>query len=217
MAIMKIEVTKAKQALEINTKALPDEVYNEVVRQGLKVLLNRGMTKITKETYPNAEELKAAALEKAQTTLEDMKAGKIRIMGAKGDRVSGVVMTEARRIAKALVKDEMKRQKIKVSYVEASEITKAANALIAANPAIVEQAKANIEAREKEAQALKEGLAQIVTPGMVSAAKAAKVDKAKAEAKEKMGTLSATQAGQIAQRPAPKASKPGKAASQATT
>lgn len=208
MGIMKVEVTKAKATLEIDTKDLPDAVYQEALRQGLKVLLNRGMTKITKETYPAAEELKAAALAKAELTVEDMKAGKIRIVGGGKDKVSGAVKTEAMKIARALVKDELKRQKIKVSYVEAKEISAAAEGVIRANPQIMEMAKANVEARVKEAESLKAGLAQIVTPGMINTQKKAKADATaaaeKAKAKE---ALSATQAGITAVRP-PKAGKP---------
>lgn len=209
MALMKVEVTKGKAIMEIDTKELPDPVYQEALRQGLKVLLNRGMTKITKETYPDAEALKTAAMEKATTTLADMKAGKIRIVGGGKDKVSGKVKTEAMKIARALVKDELKRQKIKVSYVDAKEISAAAEGVIRANPAIMEMAKAAVEAREKEAESLKEGLAQIVTPGMVNVAKKAKVEKEAAEEKAKAKeALSATQAGITAQRP-PKAQAPG--------
>lgn len=42
----------------------------------------------------------------------------------------GEVKTEALRIARAMVKDELKRQGVKVSHVEASEITTAAIYLI---------------------------------------------------------------------------------------
>lgn len=212
MAIVKVEITKAKTTLEFDTKTLPDEVYAEALRQGLKVLANRGQTKITKETYPEAEELKAAALAKAELTKADMYAGKIRIMGAKGDKVSGKVMTIARNMAKALVKDEMKRQKIKVSYVEASVITKHANDLLAKMPALIEKAKAQLEAQEAEALAMKESLASIVTPGMISEKKKAKVEAEKAEAKEKAGTISAKQAGMTAQRPPKGQAKPAQQA-----
>lgn len=202
MGMLKVEITKGKGVMEFDTKEVPDHVYAEAVRQGFKVLLNRGMTKITKELYPNADELKAAAMAKAALTFEDMKAGKIRIVGAKDSKVSGVVKTEAMKIARALVKDELKRQKIKVSYVPAKEISAAAESVIRANPQILEQAKANVEARMAEAEKLKEGLAQIVTPGMIDQAKKAKVEaEAAAEkAKAKEG-LSAVQAGMTAQRP----------------
>lgn len=201
--MFKVEVTKGKGTIEMYTSELPDEVYAEVIRQGLKVLLNRGMTKITKETYPNADELKAAAMAKAALTFEDMKAGKIRIVGGKDSKVSGAVKTEAMRIARALVKDELKRQKIKISYVDAKDITEAANNILRANPDILVKAQEAVAAREVEAVKLKEGLAQIVTPGMVNSAKKAKVDKAVAEEKAKAKeALSATQAGMTAQRPA---------------
>ena len=207
MGALKIEITKAKQVLEFDTKDVPDHVYAEAVRQGFKVLLNRGMTKITKELYPKAEELIAAAFEKAKTTFADLQAGKIRIIGAKGEKVTGAVNTEAMRIARALVKAEMKNQKIKVSYVEAKVITDAAKDVLRANPAILEQAKVNVAAREDEAAKLKEGLAQIVTPGMISAKKKAKAEEEKAKAKAE--ALSATQAGIPAQRPAKGQGKSG--------
>lgn len=206
--LMKIEVTKGKQTIEIGTKEVPDAVYFEALRQGFKVLLNRGMTKITKETYPDAAELQAAAMAKAMLTFEDMKAGKIRIVGGKS-KVSGAVKTEAMRIARALVKDELKRQKIKISYVDAKDITEAAENILRANPEIMDKAKLAVEAREAEAAKLKEGLAQIVTPGMVNVAKKAKVDKAQAEEKAKAkAALSATQAGITAQRPPKGGAKP---------
>lgn len=187
MTDLTIAITKGKSSVTINTDELPEEVYKEALIQGLKVLLNRGMSKITKETYPNAEELKAAAMAKAESNVTDAKAGKVKITGGKAKSgVSGVVMTEARRLARNLVKDEMKRQGIKISYVEASEITKAANALIADDPTILETAKANLEERAKVP--VKINVASIP----ISAKKKAAAEKAKAE---KKGQLSAKQAG----------------------
>lgn len=199
MAVMKIDVTKGKAQLEIDTDSLPEIVYKEALAQGLKVLLNRSMTKITKEAYPNPNELKAAAMAKAAETLEAMKAGKIRIMGAKADKVSGKVMTEARRIAKNMVKEEMKAQKIKISYVDAKDITAAANALIAANPDIVEEAKKNIEAQEAKTKGALEkiNLASLVP---INEKKKGKIEAEKAQAKAQ---LSKTQAGKTAVRAKP--------------
>lgn len=192
--VYRVPVTKAgKEAgIDINLDDLPDNVYREVVAQGLKVVLNRGMTKITKETYPQADQLKAAALAKATETAANMKAGKIRIVGAKSDKVSGKVQTEARRIAKNLVKAEMKKQGIKVSYVDAKDITAAANALISANPEIVEMAKASIEKQEAEASSMSKIDIKALVPE--NSAKKAKVEAEKAKAKTQ---LSATQAGRV--------------------
>lgn len=197
MSIVQVDVTKAKKQIEMDTDKLPQAVYEYALTLGLKHLMNQGNTKITKTQYPKPEELQAKAWEAAQTRLEQIYAGKIRIMGGKGssDKVPGVVMTEARRIARNLVKDEMKKQKIKVSYVAASEITKLANALIAANPAIVEQAKESIAAREKQI----EGITGL------EAVKAVPIDPKKVEAAEAAKTAaqniaSAAKAGQVVPR-----------------
>ena len=192
---LKIPVTKGKGHIIVNTDKLPDAVYKEAMIQGLKVIANRGMTKITKETYPNPEELKAAAMAQAEKTLEAMYAGKIRIMGAKADKISGVVMTEARRLARALVKDQLKKMGVKVSYVEASEITKAANAYIASNPQIVKDAEASLKERDEKAQATRDALSGLVAAIPQSDKKIKAAEAAKAKAKE---VLSKTQAGKVA-------------------
>lgn len=189
-----VPITKGKGTLELFISRLPDNVYREILVQGAKVVANRGMTKITKETYPNAEELKAAAMAKATETLQAMYDGKIRIMGAKADKISGAVMTEARRLARNLVKDQLKAMKVKISYVEASEITKAANALIAANPDIVKQAEASLKEREAKAETIRETLKGFAATVPISEAKKAKAEAEKAKAKEQ---LSKTQAGKV--------------------
>src|SRR5262245_448893 len=43
--VLNVPITKGKGTIAINTKDIPDDVYNEVVLQGLKVLMNRGMSK----------------------------------------------------------------------------------------------------------------------------------------------------------------------------
>jgi len=191
---LKIPVVKGKTYLEINTGDLPIHVYREALVQGLKTLLNRGQTKITKEAYPDPEDLKAKAMEVAQDTLENMYQGKIRVMGgaAKSDKVPREVMTEARRIARNLVKEELKRSGVKVSYVESSEITKAANALLAADPDIVKQAEEEVEKRA--AKKVKIDVASIpISQKKVKAAEDRKKDK----------TLSAAKAGKVATRGRP--------------
>lgn len=196
--LLKIPVTKGKGFVELNTGDLPDHVYKAILIEGAKHYINTKMTKIATAGL-EGEELagaRAAAMKQAEANVASMVAGTIRIVGQKasGDgKVSGKVMTEARRIAKALVKEEMKRLKIKVSHVEASEITKAANALIEANPEIVTKAQAAIAAQEAEAAGIKIDVASIaISPTKVKAA----------EAKKAAGktTLSATQAGKPAKR-----------------
>lgn len=189
MAILKVAVTKAKgETVDINTETIPQEVYEYALALGLKTLVNRGTSKITKSTYPNAEELAAAALAQAAKQVEAIATGKIRMVGAtKKSGVSGAVKTEAMRLARNLVKDELKRQKIKISHVEASEITKAARELLEASPELIEQATANLADREKTPL-------KVAIKVPVSAKKQAASEKAKAA---KAGTLSAKQAGKV--------------------
>lgn len=191
MASIRVPITKGKGFIEVDTEALPDAVYAEALLQGLKVMANRGMTKITKELYPNEEELKAAAMAKAEQTKADLLAGKVRIMGAKSEKVSGALNTEAMRIARGIVKDAMKREGIKVSYVDAKDITAAAKTLLASQPEILEQAKASLEQRSKVVAE-----ASLVNAIPVNAAKKAKVEKDNAE-KRKSAPLSAAKAGKV--------------------
>lgn len=203
---LKIPVVKGKDTIDIFTDKLPDHVYREAMFQGLKVLINRSMSKITKTTYPKEDELKAAALAKAAEVLEALYAGKIRVTGAKADKVSGAVMTEARRLARNMVKDEMKRQGIKVSYVDSKDITAAANTLIAENPSIIEEAKKSIEARDAKASQVAKALAGVAKSIPINAAKQKKIEDKKAEAKaQAKQQLSAMQAGKVATRQKPAA------------
>ena len=195
MTVLNIPVTKAKTTVQIDTDAIPVDVYAEALALGLKVLVNRGTSKVTATTYPNAEELKTAALEVANKQLELIATSKIKFTGGKKKSgTSGAVMTEARRLAKALVKDEIKRQGGKISHYEASEITKAANAFLETEEGgkLVEQAKANLAEREKVSIGKTIDLSGLIaeSPELV----------AKAEAKKKAKPLSAKQAGMVAKR-----------------
>lgn len=196
MSVISVPVTKGKAAIEVELDQLPEDVYREMCIQGMKVLLNRGMSKITKETYPDEEELKAAANAKAAENLEACKEGKIRFTGsAKTKGISGVVKTEAMRLARGIVKDEIKKAGGKISHYSASDITAAAKELLEASPELIEQAKANLAEREKTP--VKINISAIpVDPKRVKAAeeKAAKAKAAKA------GQLSAKQAGMPAKR-----------------
>jgi hypothetical protein len=191
---LNIPVVKAKSTIKIMTDKLPEHVYREALTLGLKQLVNRGQTTLTKEGYPDPEKLKAASMEKAEATLENMYAGKIRMVGgAKSDKVPREIMTEARRIARNLVKAELKRAGVKVSYVESSEITKAANALLAADPDIIEQAKEEVEKQDRKKVKLDIAGMVPISQKKVKAAEAKKADKA----------ISAKQAGKVATRARP--------------
>lgn len=192
--ILSIPCVKGKKSVDIHTAKLPESVYREALMQGLKQILNRGMTKITKAAYPVAAELEAAAMAAAALTVEAMYAGKTKIMmtGAKVAKASGAVMTEARRIARNIIKDELKAQKIKISHVAAKDITAAANALIAENPDLIKQAEASLAAATEKRTKVGEAIGKLAKAIPIDAKKVAKIEADKAKAKE---TLSATQAG----------------------
>lgn len=192
-SLLTIAVTKSKGSIEIDTSKLPDDVYREVLIQGLKVLANRGMSKITKASTKDEDELKSLSQAQAEKNLEALYSGKIKFSaGVKAKKASGKVMTEAMRLARGIVKDEIKRNGGKVSHYEASEITKAAKAYLEADPAILAQAEKNLAEREAIPTPTTINLAELIkaSPKLVAAAEAKKKDK----------PLSAKQAGMTSKR-----------------
>ena len=199
--IVKFALKNGAGEMEVDTALVPLEVYREALMQGFKQIAERGMSKITKANIPDEDKRKAEIKLKAEANIADMYAGKTKITGQpKAKKASGAVMTEAMRLARNLVKDAMKLNKIKISHVKASEITAAAKALIESDPSIVETAKANLEVRE--ATPLKIDVTKLIhtDPELVRKDEAKKA-KAKAEK-----PLSAKQAGKVA--PRAKGAKP---------
>jgi len=199
MSTMNIKVTKAGKSLEVDLQELPDEAYQFVLQKGLEALLNARMSKVLTKGLEGEKlaEAQAAALKIAEENLSNLKAGKITkarggAKDANGNKVAANVMTEARRLAKEVVKNEIRAAGMKISHVEASVITKAANELIAADPSFIENAKANIEARSAVKSAI--NIADLVheSPKLVAKAEAAKA--------ERKTQLSAKQAGKAAPR-----------------
>ncbi len=195
MAELNIPITKAKGVITVDTDKIPEDVYREALLQGLKVLLNRGASKITASSIPDKEAREAEAMKIAEAQLDLVLTSKIKFTGGKAKKASGAVMTEARRLAKALVKDAMKAQGIKISHVEASEITKAANMLLDTEQGkeILAQAEKNLAERAAVPK-LAIDVSAIIheSPKLVAKAEAAKADK--------KGQLSAKQAGKPKQR-----------------
>lgn len=199
--LVQVALKNAAGTIEVDTARLPDEVYREALMQGLKVIAERGMSKLTKEAYPDETERKAAIKAKALENVDDMYAGKTKITGAaKVKKASGAVMTEAMRLARNLVKDAMKANKIKISTVKASEITKAAKALLDADASILATAEENLKQREQTP--VKIDITKLIHADPELVAK----DEAKKAAAKKDKPLSAKQAGKVA--PRAKGAKP---------
>lgn len=196
-----IPVTKGKASIEINIDDVPNDVYKEALLLGLKELVNRGMSKVTVAKLEGAEldKAKAAAMAIATKNVEAIKTSKIKFAGKKAKSgESAAVMTEALRLAKNLVKDEIKRAGGKISHYKASEITLAAKELLAQDESLVTQAKANLEEREKAVIPAKVKIMDLikVDPELVKKADAKKAEK-------KVAGLSAKQAGMTKPRAKP--------------
>lgn len=144
----KIKVAKAGQDVEIIWNELSDAVKMHIIEHGFSKVLNAATAKVTKTTVPDAEELKAQAMALAMKKLDSLKRGEIGRKKASG-KASGKVMTEARRLAKIIVKAAIKENGGKISDYEAKEITEAANQYIEENPEIVKQAETSISKAEE--------------------------------------------------------------------
>lgn len=180
-----IKITKAKANLEVKFSELPPEIQMAVVEKGLSAFLNGATTKVTAATDPDEATRSANAMALAEKKLDSLKAGKLVTRTSKSDgKVPGVVMTEARRLAKNVIKAGIKAAGERVSDYTASAITEAANAYLEEHPELVTQAQANLEAVNKiggNADALKSLVAQ--TGIKKDPAKVAANEKKKAEAK----------------------------------
>ena len=191
MAIMQVPVTKAKGVIEIDTDSLPEAVYAEALLQGLKVLANRGQSKITVKELGDAETVKREAMLAAEKMKEKILSGDIKFSGkAKATKVSGAVNTEAMRIARNRVKDAIKAAGKRISHYSAATITQGAKALIENDPSIIAEAEAAI-AKRSEIPVTQDLMALLKEdPKLVEKAEKRKADAAKDK------PLSAKQAGQ---------------------
>lgn len=151
MTILSIPVPKAgKEAfIEVDTdKDIPStEIYQYLMVLGLKTVLNRGMSKVTAADIPDSAKRMAEAMRIANLQLEAMREGKVRGAGAV-KKASGEVMTEARRIAKAMVKDGLRAAGRKPSLIPPKMITELAKQLIESDSSIIAKAKEVVEARK---------------------------------------------------------------------
>jgi hypothetical protein len=196
---MTIQIVKAKTTMEVEIDNLPEETYAEALRRGLKDILNSEQTKFTKKDYPNAEELQAASLAKAQEQLEKAYAGTIRMSGQpRKAKVAGKVMIEARRRAKSFVKDTLRRDGVKVSYVEPRAITQAANDYLETEEGLglIAKVQAEMEALDKAPPKVN------ISKVQVSAKRKAEAEKKKTEATAR-AAVSAAQAGRVQARQRP--------------
>jgi hypothetical protein len=211
MTILNVPVTKGKGTVSVDTDTAPENYYKAALEQGFKVIVNGGASKIVAPSDKTDEAAMAkyheAAMAKAQERVAAMMAGTLKLGRASASKgPSGEVMTEARRLARNLVKDAMKAAGLRVSHYKASEITEAANQMLAdtspsddnpkgLGPWLIEQATSNIEKRKE-----KPASAAIISAMKADPALVAKAEAEKAAKKTNKVPLSALQAGKVAPR-----------------
>jgi hypothetical protein len=202
--IFKIRITKAKADLEVDFDELPKEVKLAIVEKGLAAFLNGATAKETTKTTPDEAVRAENAMALANKKLDALKRGELKAARAKSDgKVSGVVMTEARRLAKNIVKAGIKAAGHKISDYEAKAITEAANAYIEEHPEIVQQAQASVEAAKALAAATSVPVASIpISHERVAKREAKNAEARKATASKDAGKPGA-QKSTTKRRPAP--------------
>ena len=199
MATLKIPVTKAGRTLDVDTDALPEESYRIALEEGLKVLLNKGMSKITTKGLEGSDldKAKGSGLRQGHREPRSLHGWQDQ---ARPSRCQGCVWRQGAR--RGYDRSPSPRQGSRQErtpcrrhqdfHVEASEITKAANELLAVEPSFIEQAKTNIEARSAKVTSINIASLVHTSPKLVAKAEAAKA--------EKKSQLSAKQAGKVAPR-----------------
>ena len=213
MTILSIPITKAGNVtIEVDLDTIPEAVYLGALEEGFKTYLNKGMSKITGLKDMTEEELskaREAALVIATKNLEALKSGTVKRTRAKaaGAKVPGVVLTAARRIAKEVLKDEIRAAGLKISHIAPRDLTRLANERIAEDPSYIAQAQAEIDARNSATSTIDQAsaLAKLQALGLHEDPKL--VAAAEAEKAKRKETLSAAQAGKPGKTAAPRKAK----------
>lgn len=213
--IVRVALAHLDDFVEIDAMAIPGEVFTDIILRGLTEYVNKTATSkaaggITKLEGKALEDRKAELRKRVEANVEAINTGvgyKAKGTKAKGDgKVPAAVKTEAMRIARNIVKDEIKKAKQKINSYANSEITAFAKAALEANPEWYQLAEKNLAER---ATVPIKGLD--VSKMKVDVAKVAKAEAdkaARAGKKGKGGQLSATQAGIVAPKKKPEAGRP---------
>ena len=197
-----VEIAKAAAVYNIDSSKLSDELYREVVRLGLKAMMERGLAKNTKNNTSSAEDLAAkhqgpVGRELLAALLDGSYAhGEERRRSRPCRRKSAPKRCALRRTRQG---QDQGLEAEDFDFKLPSDITAAAKQVLEAMPQIVDQAKANIAARGTV-----DGVATLDISKLIHAdeKQVAKVEKEKAERKADR-QLSAKQAGKVKPRSKP--------------
>ena len=207
--LLKVPVAKAgKEAfIEVETDQIVDTtVYEAIFLEGLKACLNSKMTKVGPVTKLEGKDLadaKATALEIAAKNLAALKDGSFKFPGAKAKTTAPRdVMNEAVRLAREVIRDQIRAHRITISHVPAKDITTAARKLVENNPSYIAKAEAELAKRKQ----VPTDTIDLSALGIhADPEKVAKAEASKAERNARAKTLSKTQAGKVKGRTKPKA------------
>lgn len=190
MATIQVPVAKCKgQFVEIDTDKIDADVWSYLCMLGAKSLVNRGTSGPAKKGL-SADEYMAIA----KKQVEDMYAGKTRIIGAKKTAAKqGKEMTEAIRIAKDTVKSMIKSAGEKISHYSQKDLTDAAKIIVENDPdTYLAAARENLA---RAAGAVTKG-SKVDLMSMIQKSEK-KVAAAEAKAAEKKTETSAAKAGKV--------------------
>lgn len=206
MTVYAVPITKAKKNIPFDSdlrdkegeRIFTDEVMQAIFAEGLKVILNKNMSKITVKDLDGDElaEAQAAALAKAEENLENLKNGMLRKRKTSSKEPREVIthaMNKARKDIRAAYKDAGK----KITGIAASVITQAAKDYLEDHPEILEEAREEVRAmnaRESKPVKVTNRLADLIAQAETAKPKVPPKRKGKAEqatviaAKSKGGT-----------------------------
>jgi hypothetical protein len=138
----------------VDIDKLPEQVFTEVILQGLKALVNRGpMTKITGQ---KTDKSRQDAVEAAQSNIDALYAGKIRFTQGQKTAIPRAIRTLALNKARFLVREALKNAGERPNLYKQRLITEAAEGVLgsAVGLELIEEARAEVAAREEKAKAI---------------------------------------------------------------
>lgn len=178
--VFNIRIAKASKSVAVQFDELPDAVKLYIVEKGLSTLLNAATAKITEKVEPDEAARADQAWGEAMKKLDALRAGKIKTSGVKADgEISKAVMTEANRLALLVIKAKIKEEGKRYSDYATKALREAAGVYLKQNPALIETARANLDAEAKLAKVVESAIDVSALPIDVE-----KVEKRKAKAAE---------------------------------
>ena len=167
--VYQIQISKAKRNLNVKSTDFSDEMYRAIFSEGLKSILNKGMSKIKVKDLEGDEldEARDEAFKQAEENLEALKRGELKKRRGGAAKDSRDVVMEARRLAKEAVKDAYRAANKKTTGIKASVFTASANELLESEDGemFFEKARVNVEkmrTREKVNIKVTGKLAQLI-------------------------------------------------------